>query len=194
MERLLTTWHCLDQHGSKTSLAREKIAQKVMCDAHQHCIFFAVPPPTKKGNTREFARLCTFVHACNPPISKVPPGFPQLPVITESNLQFSCAPSTSKYGKLEFWQYSEISVRQFPPQEDNQAMSTPVHYSACDLVQLKSGKCQKLDLFKMIRCTILTFAQLNHLFRVMDFVRLDYFTTLPSNNSQNIMTGTKDEN
>ena len=72
-------------------------------------------------------------------------------------------------------------------------MSTPVHYSACDLVQLKSGKCQKLDLFKMIRCTILTFAQLNHLFRVMDFVRLDYFTTLPSNNSENIMTGAKNE-
>ena len=115
MERLLTTWHCLDQHGSKTSLAREKIAQKVMCDAHQHCIFFAVPPPTKKGNTRAFARLCTFVHACNPPISKVPPGFPQLPVITQSNLQFSSTPSTLKYGILEIWQSSEISVRQFPP-------------------------------------------------------------------------------
>ena len=70
-------------------------------------------PPTKKGDVRTFARLCTFVHACNPPISEVPPGFPQLPVITESNLQFSSAPLTSKYGKLEFWQYSGIPLRQF---------------------------------------------------------------------------------
>ena len=122
-------------------------------------------------------------------------------LLDSHNYQSSQNPTSNfllllQHQNMANWNFDNIPKHQFgsfPPQEDNQAMSTPVHYSACDLVQLKSGKCQKLDLFKMIRCTILTFAQLNHLFRVMDFVRLDYFTTLPSNNSENIMTGAQNE-
>ena len=169
-----------------------------MCEAHQHCIFFAVlllPPPQREVMC---AHSCTFVHICARLQSSNQQGPSWIPTITSHH---TIQPPIFFHSfNIEIWHIGNLTIFRnissaISSQENNQEMSTPVHYSACDLVQqLKSGKCQKLDLFKMIRCTILTFAQLNHLFRVMDFVRLDYFTTLPSNNSQNIMTGTKDEN
>lgn len=160
-----------------------------MCEAHQHCIFYAVPPllPQRKV-------MCTHLHVCARLQSSNQQGPSWIPTITSHHtIQ---PPIFFNSFNIEMRQLGILTIFRnignSPPKRI--IKQRPVHYSACDLVQqLKSGKCQKLDLFKMIRCTILTFAQLNHLFRVMDFVRLDYFTTLPANNSENIMTGTKNE-
>ena len=92
--------------------------------------------PLSSHKERWCAHICRFVHACNPPISKVPPGFPQLPVITQSNLQFSSTPSTLKCGNLEFWRYSWISV--ISPQEDNQATSSALFSMwSCAAVEIR---------------------------------------------------------
>ena len=166
-----------------------EITQNVMCEAHQHCIFYAVLPLLPQRKVM-FAHL----HVCARLQSSNQQGPSWIPTITSHH---TIQPPIFFYSfNIEIWQLGILrifrNIGNFPPKRI--IKQCPVHYSACDLVQqLKSGKCQKLDLFKMIRCTILTFAQLNHLFRVMDFVRLEYFATLPANNSENIMTGTKNE-
>ena len=99
-----------------------------MCDAHQHCIFFAVlplPPPQREVMC---AHSCTFVHICARLQSSNQQGPSWIPTITSHH---TIQPPIFFHSfNIEIWHIGNLTIFRnissaISAQENNQAMSTP---------------------------------------------------------------------